>query len=99
MVEAVANLLVEPESKSATAAMPALDHALHSVELLCREIDRPYCIMSERAFGSLERSFNFPDGVDAGKISATLTKGVLAITPPRNRGTKRQEKTIAIKAA
>ena len=36
--------------------------------------------MSERSFGSFERAFQVPEGIDADKIKASFKKGVLAIT-------------------
>ncbi len=40
--------------------------------------------LHERHFGSFERSFELPDGADAGKIEATFKKGVLTVTVPKN---------------
>ena len=40
--------------------------------------------MSERAYGSFQRSFVLPDSVDRDKITAELTKGVLTITLPKS---------------
>jgi HSP20 family protein len=38
--------------------------------------------LSERRYGSFERSFNVPEGVDANKIEATLKAGVLTVHLP-----------------
>jgi len=39
--------------------------------------------MLERSFGSFSRSFNLPDGVDPGRVSADLKDGVLTLTLPK----------------
>ena len=55
--------------------------------------------MSERRYGSFERYFTIPEGVDADKISAQFQKGVLTVTLPKSPEAKKQEKKIVIKAA
>jgi HSP20 family protein len=52
--------------------------------------------ISERAFGSFQRSFALPDAVDADKIAANLAKGVLTITLPK---TAKRHKIEVKKAA
>jgi HSP20 family protein len=54
--------------------------------------------LSERRFGSFQRSFSVPAGVDADKIEASFKNGVLAITLPKTSETIEREKKIAIKA-
>ncbi|ACB94661.1 Hsp20/alpha crystallin family protein [Beijerinckia indica] len=54
--------------------------------------------LSERRFGSFTRSFQLPAGVDASKIEATFTKGVLTIKLPKTPEAQKSEKTIEIKA-
>ncbi len=39
--------------------------------------------VSERRYGSFERYFELPDGVDAGKIEAAFKNGVLRVTLPK----------------
>ncbi len=39
--------------------------------------------LSEREFGSFERSFPLPEGVDRAKIEASVKKGVLTVTLPK----------------
>jgi HSP20 family protein len=53
----------------------------------------------ERSFGSFERSFQVPEGVDADKIEATFKKGVLSVTLPKSAEAQKAEKKIAVKAA
>lgn len=55
--------------------------------------------MHERSFGSFERSFPLPDGVDREKIEASFKKGVLTVTLPKTAEAQRAEKKIAVKAA
>ena len=55
--------------------------------------------LSERAYGSFQRSFTLPDGVDREKIAADFAKGVLTITMPKTAKAKEAEKKIEVKAA
>ncbi len=51
----------------------------------------------ERSFGSFVRSFTLPKTVDASRITATYTDGVLGITIPKAEDAK--PRTIEIKVA
>jgi HSP20 family protein len=53
----------------------------------------------ERQFGSFERMFSIPPGVDAGKIEAQFKNGVLTVTIPKTAEALKPEKKIPIKAA
>ena len=55
--------------------------------------------MRERSFGSFERTFQVPDGVDSDKIDASFKKGVLTVTLPKSVEAQKSEKKIAVKAA
>jgi HSP20 family protein len=55
--------------------------------------------VSERAFGSFQRSFALPESVDRDKITADLSKGVLTITLLKTAEAQKQEKKIEIKAS
>jgi len=55
--------------------------------------------LRERNFGSFERSFQVPDGVDTDKIEARFKKGVLTVTLPKKPGVQAAAKKIDIKAA
>ena len=55
--------------------------------------------VSERAYGSFQRSFALPDGVDTDKISADMAKGVLTVTLPKSAQTAKQQKIEVKKAA
>lgn len=54
--------------------------------------------LSERRYGSFERRFQVPQGVDTGKIEASFKKGVLTVTLPKTHEARAQEKKIAVKA-
>jgi HSP20 family protein len=54
--------------------------------------------LSERSYGSFQRSFYMPDGVDRDKIGADFSKGVLTITMPKTAKAVEQQKKIEVKA-
>jgi len=55
--------------------------------------------MSERRYGSFQRSFRLPEMVDADKIEATFAKGVLTVRLPKSEEARKNEKKIEVKAA
>lgn len=55
--------------------------------------------LQERRFGSFERSFSLPDGVDAGKIEASFKNGVLTVSLPKTAEAQKPVKKVEIKAA
>lgn len=55
--------------------------------------------LSERSYGSFQRSFTLPNGVDREKIAADFAKGVLTITMPKTAKAKESQKKIEVKAA
>lgn len=52
----------------------------------------------ERHYGSFERVFNLPKGIDADKIEAQFSKGVLKLTLPKAPEALKAEKVVPIKA-
>ena len=50
--------------------------------------------VSERRYGSFQRSFRVPDSVDEDKISAEFEKGVLNVTLPKQARRARRAKSI-----
>ncbi len=54
--------------------------------------------LSERRYGSFQRTFQTPDGVDPDKIAASFEKGVLKVTLPKTAQAQKQEKKIIIEA-
>jgi HSP20 family protein len=55
--------------------------------------------LRERHFGSFERCFRVPEGVDVNTIAANFKKGVLTVTLPKTAEAQKPEKKIAINAA
>lgn len=53
--------------------------------------------MSERRFGSFQRSFTLPRGVDADKIGAAFSDGVLTVTLPKSQEAKQKERRIEVR--
>jgi HSP20 family protein len=53
--------------------------------------------LSERRFGSFQRSFQVPDGVEADKIEASFKNGVLTVVLPKSAEAQKREKKIEIK--
>jgi len=53
--------------------------------------------LTERRYGSFQRSFRIPDNVDEEAVSASFDKGVLKVTLPKKAGAAKKEKKIAIK--
>jgi HSP20 family protein len=53
----------------------------------------------ERRFGSFERRFTVPEGVDADKIEASFRKGLLMVRLPKKPEAIKPEKKIEVKAA
>ena len=54
--------------------------------------------MRERSYGSFERTFDVPDGVDTDKIEAICNKGVLTVTLPKKAEAQKPAKKIEVKA-
>jgi len=55
--------------------------------------------LRERSFGSFERYFTVPQGVDADKIGASFKRGVLTVTLPKKPEAIKPAKKIEVKAA
>ena len=52
--------------------------------------------VTERSYGSFQRSFTLPPTVDREKISAAFNKGILTITLPKSAAAQTQQKKIDI---
>jgi HSP20 family protein len=61
-----------------------------------REEKRDDYHLSERRYGSFQRSFRVPDTVDEDKVTAAFTKGVLKVTLPKRPETVKAERKIPI---
>jgi len=92
-----------------TAELPGMDE--HNIELKLsngnlmlkgekkseREEKSKGYYLSERSYGSFQRSFALPETVDADKIEARFDRGVLTITLPKKPEAQKPEKVIDIK--
>ncbi len=54
--------------------------------------------LTERRYGSFQRSFTLPDDVDTNKIAASFKNGVLTISLPKSAEALKSEKKIEVKA-
>jgi HSP20 family protein len=94
-----------------TADMPGMDEKNVEVQLSNgnltikgekkeeREEKKKDYYLQERRFGSFERTFGVPEGVDTDKIEANFKKGVLTITLPKKAEAQKPSKKIDVKAA
>jgi HSP20 family protein len=55
--------------------------------------------VSERRYGSFQRSFRVPEGVDADKIEASFKHGLLTVNLPKSAQAQKTEKRIEVKGA
>lgn len=56
-------------------------------------------VLSERHYGTFERYFGLPEGIDRDKIAASFKNGILTITLPKTAEAMKQERNIEVKAA
>lgn len=54
--------------------------------------------LSERSYGSFQRSFRVPDGVETDKIEASFKNGILTVRLPKSPEAQKPEKKIAVAA-
>lgn len=62
------------------------------------EKDKHYHL-SERRYGSFQRSFQVPAGVDVDRIDASFSNGVLTVSLPKTPEAQRAEKKIEVRKA
>ena len=62
------------------------------------ETKKDQCIR-ERSFGSFERFFAVPEGVDTDKIEASFKNGVLTVSLPKTAEVQKADKKIEVKGA
>ncbi len=62
-----------------------------------KEEEKQDYYVRERSFGSFERTFPVPDGVDLDKVDASFKKGVLTVTLPKTAEAQKAEKKITVK--
>lgn len=94
-----------------TAELPGLDEKSVEVQLSNgdltirgekqdeKEEKKKDYYLQERHFGSFERRFHVPEGVDADRIEAAFKKGILTVTLPKKPEAQSAAKKIEIKAA
>ena len=63
-----------------------------------KEEEKQDYYVRERSFGSFERTFPVPDGVDLDKVDARFNKGVLTVSLPKTAEAQKAEKKITVKA-
>lgn len=63
-----------------------------------KEEKRKDYFLSERRYGSFQRSFRLPESVEADKIEAHFEKGVLKVLLPKSVEAAKGEKKIAVKS-
>jgi HSP20 family protein len=63
------------------------------------EVKKKDYYVSERRYGSFERYFGLPEGVDVDKIEATFKDGVLKMILPKTAEAQQPAKKIEVKAA
>jgi HSP20 family protein len=92
-----------------TAELPGLDEKNIDVKLANgmltirgekqdeREEKKANYYRRERSFGSFERSFQMPDGVDLDKVDAKFNKGIVTVTLPKTAEAQKAEKKITVK--
>lgn len=105
------DLIEKDDTYEITAELPGLDEKDVEVRLSNhtltitgekseeKEDKRKDYYLSERRYGSFQRSFQLPEGADSDKIDARFAKGVLTVTLPKTTEAKKAEKKIAIKPA
>ncbi len=52
--------------------------------------------LTERRYGSFQRSFRVPEGINEGRIDASLKNGVLHVTLPKKDGTSGKPRKISV---
>lgn len=54
--------------------------------------------IAERSYGSVRRDFAMPSGVDAGKVTASFSKGILKLRMPKTKEGRSKSRRLDIKA-
>jgi len=63
-----------------------------------REEKEKHRYLSERSYGSFQRNFALPVGINRDQIKAEFTKGVLTVTLPKTAEAQQQQKKIEVRA-
>jgi len=86
---------VEEKDISVTFANGVL--AIRGEKKQVREATSENVHVSERSFGSFERSLHLPESVDESKVEASFDKGVLKVTAAKKPEAVKAERKIEIK--
>lgn len=93
-----------------TAELPGMDEKdievkltngglqIHGEKKVEKEERKKDYYLSERSYGSFDRHFGLPEGIEADKISASFKNGVLTVMLPKTAEAKKNEKNIPVKA-
>ena len=94
-----------------TAELPGMDEKSIEIKLVNggltirgektqeKEEKKKNYYLHERHFGSFERYFRLPEGIDAERIEAAFKKGVLTVTLPKTVEAQKAERKIEVKTA
>jgi len=105
------DIVEKDKAYEVTAELPGMDESNIAVKLANdvltikgekkeeKEEKKKDYYLSERRYGSFERRFQVPKGVDTGKIEANFKKGVLTVTLPKSAEAQAEVKKIAVKSA
>ncbi|WP_028749051.1 Hsp20/alpha crystallin family protein [Rhizobium mesoamericanum] len=109
IVSPAVDVVEKDDAFEITAEVPGLDEKNIEVKLANsiltirgekteeKEKDKSYHV-SERRYGSFQRSFQLPEYVDADKVSAAFAKGILKVTLPKTPNAKKNDRKIEITA-
>lgn len=64
-----------------------------------RQQDKKGYFVSERSYGTVERSIALPPGLDTSKAEATFSKGVLTVRLPQSEAASSKVRHIEVKSA
>ena len=64
-----------------------------------RQDDKKGYFVSERSYGTVERTIALPPGLDSSKAEATFSKGVLTVSLPQSEAAKAKVRRIEVKSA
>jgi HSP20 family protein len=109
MAAPAVDIVETPQAFQITAELPGMDEK--ELDVKCsgdvltikgekkdeREENKEGYYLSERHFGSFQRSFRIPENVDAQKIDATFKNGVLTLNLPKTKESQQNEKRISVK--
>ncbi|MBF0324147.1 MAG: Hsp20/alpha crystallin family protein [Alphaproteobacteria bacterium] len=70
---------------------------IHGEKTVERSEDAESVQISERGFGTFERSFRLPEDADAKGIGAEFAKGILIVTVPKQEKAAGRDRKIAVK--